>query len=53
VPTLLHAPGRTRRNEVKGFGETECLKGALGQFPAVSLLPLALAYAGRMGKFGA
>ncbi len=53
VPTLLHAPGRTRRNAVKGFGETECLQGALGQFPAVDLMPLALAYAGRLGKFGA
>lgn len=53
VPTLLYAPGRTRRNEVTGFGETECLKGALGQFPAVDLMPLALAYAGRLGKFGA
>jgi 2,3-bisphosphoglycerate-independent phosphoglycerate mutase len=53
VPTLLYAPGRMRRNEVRGFGETECLKGALGQFPAVDLMPLALAYAGRLGKFGA
>ena len=53
VPTLLYAPHLGRRNEVKGFGETECLRGALGQFPAVDLMPLALAYAGRMAKFGA
>ncbi len=53
VPTLLHAPGRGRTNAVQGFGESECLKGALGQFPAVDLMPMALAYAGRMAKFGA
>ncbi|MBN1887251.1 MAG: 2,3-bisphosphoglycerate-independent phosphoglycerate mutase [Thermoflexales bacterium] len=53
VPTLLWAPGLTRCNPVSGFGETECLKGGLGQFPAVALMPLALAYAGRLAKFGA
>ncbi|MCU0540028.1 MAG: 2,3-bisphosphoglycerate-independent phosphoglycerate mutase [Desulfobacterales bacterium] len=53
VPTLIHAPGRSRRNAVTGFGETECLKGVLGQFPAVDLMPMALAFAGRMAKFGA
>ena len=53
VPTLLHAPGRGRGNPVQGFGESECLKGVLGQFPAVDLMPMALAYAGRMAKFGA
>ena len=55
VPTLLaaRAPGLTRRNDVTGFGETECLKGALGQFQATDLMPLALSYAKRMNKFGA
>ena len=53
VPTLLHAPGRGRGNPVMGFGESECLKGALGQFAAVDLMPMALACAGRMAKFGA
>ncbi len=53
VPALLWAPGLTRRNEVNGFGETECLKGALGQFQATDLMPMALAYAKRQIKFGA
>ena len=53
VPTLLYAPRLGRRNEVKGFGETQCQSGVLGQFPAVDLMPLALAYAGRITKFGA
>jgi 2,3-bisphosphoglycerate-independent phosphoglycerate mutase len=53
VPTLLYAPGLTRRNDVTGFGETECLKGALGQFQATDLMPMALSYAKRMNKLGA
>jgi 2,3-bisphosphoglycerate-independent phosphoglycerate mutase len=53
VPTLLRAKGLGRRNVVHGFGETECLRGALGQFQAMNLMPLALAYAGRIAKFGA
>jgi len=52
VPTLLWAktamPGR-----VNGFGERDCLYGALGQFPAVDLMPLALGHANRFQKYGA
>ena len=53
VPTLLWAPGVTRRDECTSFGETEAIKGALGRFPAQDLMMLALAYAKRLGKFGA
>lgn len=53
VPTLLWAPETHMRDLVTGFGERECLKGALGQFPATDLLPLALAHAKRLEKFGA
>ena len=53
VPTLLWAPGATRRDSAKAFGETECLKGALGAFAATDLMPLALAHAKRLQKFGA
>ena len=35
------------------FGEDECLRGGLGQIEAKYLLPLALAHAGRLGKYGA
>jgi 2,3-bisphosphoglycerate-independent phosphoglycerate mutase len=53
VPVLLHAR-RCRPDRVSRFGERECLGGALGpRFPAVDLIPLALAHAGRLGKFGA
>lgn len=53
VPTLLWAPETHRLDAALSFGETECLKGALGIFPAAELMPLALAHAGRMNKFGA
>ena len=53
VPLLLWAPGATRRDGAQSFGETECLKGALGIFAATDLMPLALAHAGRLQKFGA
>jgi 2,3-bisphosphoglycerate-independent phosphoglycerate mutase len=53
VPTLLWSPGLTRRDESKAFGETECLKGALGQFFAKDLMTLILSHARRTIKFGA
>ena len=52
VPTLLLADD-SRGDTCEVFGETEALKGALGHFSAVELMPLALAHAGRLGKFGA
>src|SRR5437588_7417992 len=52
VPTLLWS--RTcRPDPVTEFGESYCLRGGLGQFQAMYLLPLALANAGRLGKYGA
>jgi 2,3-bisphosphoglycerate-independent phosphoglycerate mutase len=52
VPTLLCSP-TCRPDPVTEFGESYCLRGGLGQFPAKYLLPLALAHAGRLGKYGA
>jgi 2,3-bisphosphoglycerate-independent phosphoglycerate mutase len=52
VPVLLWA--RTcRPDPVSEFGESYCLRGGLGQFQAKYLLPLAMAHAGRLGKYGA
>jgi 2,3-bisphosphoglycerate-independent phosphoglycerate mutase len=52
VPVLIHSPyvlgGLSQR-----FTERECLKGELGIFPAVKLMPLLLAHAGKLKKFGA
>jgi 2,3-bisphosphoglycerate-independent phosphoglycerate mutase len=52
VPTLI-ASDHCRPDRCKTFGEADCLAGGLGQFEAKYLMPLALAHAGRMGKFGA
>jgi len=54
VPVLLWAPGTTRANpDVTGFGETQCLRGALGQFRATYLMNLITAHALRQAKYGA
>ncbi len=54
VPVLFRAPKTGRLNpEVTGFGETQCLKGVLGQFRAVHLMPLITAHALRQSKYGA
>lgn len=52
LPTIVHSD-KCRRDPAVAFGETEALKGALGQFPATEIMPLALAHAGKLLKFGA
>ena len=52
VPTLLVADN-CRTDPCEKFGEAECLRGGLGQFEAKYLMSMALANAGRLGKFGA
>ncbi len=52
VPTLLVAD-TCRPDGCRYFGEKEALTGGLGHFEAVYLMPLALAHAGKLGKFGA
>jgi 2,3-bisphosphoglycerate-independent phosphoglycerate mutase len=54
VPVLLWAPGVMRANPgVTAFGESECLKGALGHFRAAELMGLIMAYGKRQAKYGA
>jgi 2,3-bisphosphoglycerate-independent phosphoglycerate mutase len=52
VPTLLVSP-TARPDACQTFGETAALCGGLGHFEAIYLMPLALAHAGRLEKFGA
>jgi 2,3-bisphosphoglycerate-independent phosphoglycerate mutase len=52
VPLLLSSPS-CRPDRTTEFGESQCVQGGLGQFEAKYLLPLALAHAGRLQKFGA
>jgi 2,3-bisphosphoglycerate-independent phosphoglycerate mutase len=52
VPTLLY--GRhVRADGIAEFGERACARGSLGVLPAKDLLPIALANAQRLAKFGA
>jgi 2,3-bisphosphoglycerate-independent phosphoglycerate mutase len=52
VPVVL-AAATCRPDTATSFGERACLQGGLGQIEAKYLLPLALAHAGRLAKFGA
>jgi len=42
-----------RADHVREFGETACASGGLGRFPAVEVMPLAMANALKLTKFGA
>ena len=53
VPFLLWAPTTARPDDQTAFGERACGHGGLGEFPSMNTLPLALAHAGRLEKFGA
>jgi len=52
VPLLLKSP-YVLGGLCSSFSERECIKGELGIFPAINIMPLALANAGRLKKFGA
>jgi len=52
VPVLLSAKS-VRRDAVTAFHEVACIQGGLGLRPSTHLMPLALAHAGRLAKFGA
>ncbi|MCA9161643.1 MAG: 2,3-bisphosphoglycerate-independent phosphoglycerate mutase [Planctomycetales bacterium] len=52
VPTLL-VSDCCRPDPCQAFSESECIRGGLGHFQAKHLMTLALANAGRLGKFGA
>jgi 2,3-bisphosphoglycerate-independent phosphoglycerate mutase len=52
VPVLLQGP-RCGRDGVNRFGERWCAAGGLGLRPSTHLMPLLLANAGRLAKYGA
>ena len=52
VPTLL-VGDHCRPDACQKFGEREALLGGLGHFEALHLMPIAMAHAGRLAKFGA
>jgi 2,3-bisphosphoglycerate-independent phosphoglycerate mutase len=52
VPVLLFSK-YCRTDRVGGFSETACIAGGLGRLPATQLMPLAMANALKLTKFGA
>jgi 2,3-bisphosphoglycerate-independent phosphoglycerate mutase len=52
VPLLVHS-ARCRPDGLSEFSERACARGGLGRIRATDILPLALAHAGRLSKFGA
>lgn len=52
IPVALWAR-YCRRDGVKEFSETSCLQGGLGQLHAAELMPLAMANALKLNKYGA
>jgi 2,3-bisphosphoglycerate-independent phosphoglycerate mutase len=53
VPFLLWAPASVRPDDQSSFGEKACGRGGLGNISSMDTIPLALAHAGRLEKFGA
>ncbi len=52
VPILLHSKW-CRPDRVSEFSESACVFGGLGRFPATQIMPLAMANALKLNKFGA
>lgn len=52
VPVLMSAP-YLRGGRAKTFDEVTCRTGQIGTIPAKELIPLAMAHAGKLQKFGA
>lgn len=53
VPLMLWSRWTRSAGDAPGFGERSCAHGVLGDMRSMDLLPLALAHAGRIAKFGA
>ena len=52
LPVLLYSKW-CRPDRVNEFSESACISGGLGRFPATELMPLAMANALKLNKFGA
>lgn len=52
VPVLIHG-AYVRPDGIAEFGEHACMRGSLGVIPATHVIPIALANAGRLSKYGA
>ena len=52
VPTLIHSKW-CRRDGVREFSESACSAGGLGRLPTAAIMPLAMANALKLAKYGA
>jgi 2,3-bisphosphoglycerate-independent phosphoglycerate mutase len=52
LPILLYAKN-IRKDNVTSFGEVACMQGGLGHIRHVDIMPLALAHADKLNKYGA
>ncbi len=52
VPLLLYSPW-CRPDGATEFSESACVLGGLGRFPATDIMPLSMAHALKLNKFGA
>ncbi|MFC2058165.1 2,3-bisphosphoglycerate-independent phosphoglycerate mutase [Chloroflexota bacterium] len=52
VPSLIYSQW-CRPDQVREFSESACSQGALGRLPATTIMPLAMANALKLSKFGA
>ncbi len=53
VPFLLWSPESARPDDQNQFGERTCARGGLGTIQALDTMPLLLAHAQRLNKYGA
>lgn len=53
VPLLIYSKSRIFQDGEGRFTERDCMKGVIGTIYATKILPLLLAFAGRLEKFGA
>lgn len=53
LPVLLYAKKNLRKDAVAAFGETACIQGGLGRIRHVDLMPLVMAHADKLAKYGA
>jgi 2,3-bisphosphoglycerate-independent phosphoglycerate mutase len=52
VPVLMSAP-HLRGGDGESFDEVNCRRGQIGTIPSKEIIPLAMAHAGKLEKFGA
>ena len=53
LPVLLFSKRYLRKDGVTSFGETACIQGGLGHIRHADLMPLAMAHADKLTKYGA